>query len=331
MSVQLALIQSGGKPRDVSGLYQSVTWSGDKRAISRSLHVLLATPKDGEELPRVVIGDGLVLALDGKTAFSGQVYQRGQQSEDYMADITAFDGGYRLGRNDGTYRFTGASPEAITRTACADHDFAVASLPTTGAHLRRIFAGVPLAKIIQTAWTLAEEQTGKRYAICWTPDGLVVRERGVSPQSPVLRPRSNLMDASVREDATGCVTGVAIYDQHGSLLRRISGDGEAETLLGVMERHVRQTKNGGAAADATAKRLLEEGRIQQRVSVNVLGDPALITGQTVVVREEQTGLSGVFWIEADRHTWKNGQYFTALDLNCRNVSQRVEAGQEGKT
>lgn len=331
MTLQLLLTQANGTKRDVSGLYQTITWSGDKRAISRSLHAILAAPKDGEDLPRVAIGDGLLLALDGKPVFSGKIYQRSQKTEEHTADMTAFDGGSRLGRNDGTYRFTGASPEAITRTVCADHGFAVASLPTTGARIRRIFAGVALTKIIQTAWTLAEEQTGKHFTICWTPEGLVVRERGVSKQSPILRPRSNLMDAVIKEDASGCVSSVAIYDQHRNFLRRIDGDGEVAKLLGTMEKHIRQAKNGGAEADANAKRLLEEGRIQQNITVNVLGDPSLITGQTVVVEEEQTGLSGVFWVESDRHTWKNGQYFSALTLNCRNVSEHVTAGQEDKT
>lgn len=328
--MELILTQAHGKKRDVTSLYQTITWSGDKRAISRSLHAILAAPKDGEDLPRVATGDGLFLALDGKAVFSGKIYQRSQKSEEHTADMTAFDGGYRLGRNDGTYRFSGASPEAITRTVCADYGFAVASLPTTRARIRRIFAGVPLSKIIQTVWTLAEEQTDTHFAIYWTPDGLVVRERGISTLSPILRPRSNLMDATVREDASRCVSRVAIYDQHGNRLRTIDGDGEVEKLLGVMERHIKQSKNGGAEADANAKRLLEEGRIQQSVSVNVMGDPALITGETVVVEEEQTGLSGIFWVEADRHTWKNGQYFTALDLNCRNVSEHVTAGSEKK-
>ena len=61
---------------------------------------------------------------------------------------------------------------------------------------------------------------------------------------------------------------------------------------------------------------------------NVLGDTALLTGETVVVREAKTGLTGVFWIDADVHTWKNKNYYTKLTLNCRNVMATSNAGSE---
>lgn len=92
-----------------------------------------------------------------------------------------------------------------------------------------------------------------------------------------------------------------------------------------METHV--TQNDHSDTINQAKRLLEDGKQQRTVTVHVLGDLSLITGETVVVREHKTGLEGIFWIDADVHTWKNHNYDTMLTLNC---PERGSDGQRRK-
>ena len=82
------------------------------------------------------------------------------------------------------------------------------------------------------------------------------------------------------------------------------------------------------AALPTLKKILADGKLQKTVTVNVLGDMSLLTGETVVVREGKTGLTGIFWIDADVHTWKRDNYYCKLTLNCRNVVSGSTAGGE---
>lgn len=320
------LTKASSTTKDITRILSFWTWSGDKATISRQLSGEVAYIKNSQ-FPVPEIGD-LITMVDGSVKkFVGVILQRGLGSEDSTMSFTAFDYGYYLQRNDGTYKFTGASPEKMTRLACADRDIPVAQLPSTGIQLWRKFAGVKLNKLITTAWTLASEKTGKAYAIRYTPDGLLVKERSVSTSNLVLKAASNLMNATTKEDATQMVNSVAIYDANGNFLRR-TGDSAAQKLCGVMEQHLTQNEGKAAEADATAKKALEDGRLKKTITVNVLGDMSLITGETVVVREAKTGLTGVFWIDADVHTWKNKNYYTKLTLNCRNVMATANAGSE---
>lgn len=50
------------------------------------------------------------------------------------------------------------------------------------------------------------------------------------------------------------------------------------------------------------------------------------TGGCVTVREPTTGLQGLFYIDGDTHTWKNGQYFNKLTLNFKSVMDEQDAG-----
>lgn len=320
------LLKKGGSTRDITRILVSWTWSGDKAAISRQLSVEIAFLEESG-LPVPELGDRIVMEEGGEALFEGVVLLRSLGSEDSTLTFTAYDLGFYLQRNDGTYKFTGTSPEAMTRMACRDKGVPVASLPATGLSLRRKFAGVKLNQLITTAWTLASEKTGKSYAIRYSPAGLLVKERRSDGSSLVVQAASNLMDATTREDATQMTNSVAIFDASGNLLRRI-GDDTAQKLYGVMERHITQNDGKAADADAAARRTLEDGKLQRTVTVNLLGDTRLLTGETVVVREAKTGLQGIFWIDADVHTWKNNNYYTQLTLNCRNVMATASAGSE---
>ena len=160
-----------------------------------------------------------------------------------------------------------------------------------------------------------------------TPEGLLVAVRDVSERSIVLKAESNLMDARTVEDATNIVNSVAIYDADGSFQRRVGTD-DAQKLFGMMERHLTENASSDVDIDKEAQKLLDDGVMTQTVTVDVLGDLSLITGQTVVVRENKTGLQGIFWIDADVHTWKRDNYYCKLTLNCRNVVSGSTAGGE---
>lgn len=321
------LLTKGSTTWDVTKLLTTTTWSGDKSTACRQLSTSLLCV-EGSSLPVAEIGDRLTLE-EGDPLFDGMVLRRNLTSEVSTMTVLAFDDGYRLQRNDGTYKFTGAAPEIITRQVCSDLGLKVAALPETGLKLARKFSAVACNQIVSTVWSLASEKSGSEYALRYTPAGLLVKVRSVSTDSLVLATGSNLMDASTIEDATKVVNSVAIFNSDGELLRRM-GDQASQQLLGIMEGHLVQGEDDAAAADDAAAKALQEGQQKRTVTVNVLGDTRLLTGETVVAQEESTGLTGVFWIDADIHTWKNNTHYTRLDLNCRNVMQKQSAGSEIK-
>ena len=322
-----AYLTHGDSTRRITDILLSWSWSGDKSTLVRQL-VAEIVFDESTGLPVPQMGDAVMMTDDsGNPIFDGVILRRSAGSEETSMSFTCFDRGIYCRRNDGTYKFRDAAPETVTRQVCADYEIPVASLPRSGVKVSRKFAGVALDKIIETVWTLASQQTGEKYAITYTPRGLMVSVRDVSERSLVLKAESNLMDAQTSEDASNMVNSVAIYDSDGSFLRR-TGDSTAQQLYGVMEKHLTANASSDVDTDKEVQELLDNGVMQQTVTVNVLGDLSLITGKTVVVRENRTGLQGIFWIDADVHTWKRGNYYCRLTLNCRNlVSGSISGGE----
>lgn len=310
--------------RDVTQLVQSLKWCGDKASIARRLEVSLLH-REQSGWPAPALGDVLTLADGEGTLFTGYAVRRTLNSESAVLSCTCYDRGIYLKNNDGTYKFRRTSPEEICRRVCADYGVEAAETAASGVLLDRKFSGVALDKIISTAYTLAAEQTGERYGIRMMPEGLVVKKLEQSQSSLELRQRSNLIEAATTESIVSMVNSAAIYDQQGGLLQTLE-DSAAVALYGRMQKHITQRSGQDAAAQARAA--LEDGALEQTVTVSVLGDRRLITGETVVVSEGSTGLQGLFWIDADVHTWQRGVYQCKLTLNCRSVMTKTTAGSE---
>lgn len=135
------------------------------------------------------------------------------------------------------------------------------------------------------------------------------------------------MGIDVSEDISKMVTSVAIYSDDGKLIRTVTGDASNDFQL-QLQRVLKQKKGEDGKKEAEA--LLEDNGLQQTISVDCLGDMHLITGNAVILKENTSGASGLFWIDSDTHTWKNKQYFCKLKLNFRNLMNETTGGSEVK-
>ncbi len=323
MRVQVYLTDSSGT-REISSLITRASWAGDEASVARKLSISMLHDEE-EPWPVPALGNGVVLSHEGERLFAGYVVERTLDSESSTLEVTCYDRGIYLTNNDGTYKFRQTTAEGMVRTVCEERGIPIVELAATGVPLNRKFSGVALDRIARTAYSLAAEQTGERYSIRMTPEGLSITVRAQSESSLNLRPRSNLMYATTTESIVDMVNSVGIYDQQGRRLSTVA-DSDAIALYGTMERHLQQTEDGDAYGEAQA--LLEDNGLARNVQVEVLGDIRLVTGETVVVEEESTGLRGIFWIDADTHTWQRDQYTCKLTLNCRNVMTKASSGSD---
>jgi hypothetical protein len=158
------LITNSKSTVDVTQLVQTITWSGDYQQCARKLEFgLISSPTD-KNVPVVTceLGNGVVFMQDSRILFDGYVFSRQKDTDSSVINITCYDRGIYLKRNEATYKFTNMTPEAITQRICTDFGILAGSLVKTGINISRNFIGTSLYKIIQAAYTLAAEKTGKK-------------------------------------------------------------------------------------------------------------------------------------------------------------------------
>lgn len=314
----------GGETRDVTQLVQSVTWSGSLRQTARQLSVRLAVPRDGSvDPPALEEGAALILRQEGGALFTGQLVTASTSTQSSVATLGALDGGRFLASNQGWYRFDNVPAEAAAAMVASDFGIRTGQLAGTGVLLRRKFPGVDLDKLITTMYSLAGEQTGKRYLLRFSGTGAM--EVVEKPETASLE-IAQTMGVSNTWSLTELCNSVAIYTKEGKLVRR-EGDSGSQALNGRLEHAITQQDKEDAGPEAKA--WLEDHGLQQTLTVEVLDPPVtLITGEAVILQDTGSGAGGLFWVDSDTHCWKNKQHTGKFRLNFRNLMNSGSAGQE---
>lgn len=329
MAVQLA-VAHGGVSYDATALFVSVTCAGAVGQVARTLDVELLAPRNDPRQPTlpVALGDMVQFFCDGVTVFDGFLFSLERDTGGDTLRLGCADRGIYLKNNEGCYKFTGQTPEAIAGRVCRDFGVPVGALAPAGVAVTRSFPGVSLYKIIQTAYTLASRQNGRRYLLRFDGDRLTVIEKAQTAGARAIRAGAELIGATLSESGENAVSQVAIYDENGTLLRVRSNDALG-AQLGVMRRYLEKKKDQDPDQEAAA--LLEDNDVERKITVSCFGDPSLRSGDSVVVSEPLTGLTGLYWVDGDSHVWaRDGTYTNKLTLDLRNVMDETEAGREVK-
>jgi hypothetical protein len=310
---------------DITQLASNITWSGDIRQCARTLELGIVTSYTDKNIPAVLceLGNGIVLMQDNRILFEGFIFERQKDTGSSLINITCYDRGIYLKRNEATYKFPNTTPDAVVKRICTDFDISVGAIALTGIKIARNFIGVSLYNIIMTAYTLASEQTGKQYMIRFSGAELSVVEKSVTKETLIIEGGSNLMSASTTESINNMVNQVAIYNSKDVLARTVK-DTEAIKLYGLMQSYLKQPDKEDVSQKA--KKLLADNGVIQKIVINNLGNIANVTGGTVVIREPYTGIYGLFYIDSDIHTWKLGQYYNKLTVNFKSIMDEQEAG-----
>lgn len=322
----LSLIVTGqGGSFEVMPLIKQLTWDGSYTQGARKLSFdLISSPYDQSvKAPDLSPGNAVSFFQDSTLLFSGMIVRREKATGSSTISATCYDKGFYLLKNQGIYQFSAQTPDSITRRICSDFGIAVGNLAASSTAVTRNFIGVSLYKIIMTAYTLAAQQDGKAYQIRFSGDKLEVVEIKENEQTLVLEGGVNLQSASASDSIENTVTQVVIYNSDNKVIKTVQNN-ELIPLYGVIQNALRQSD--GEDAGAEAQKMLDDNGLSQTITVENLGNIACITGNTVVVKEPYTGLYGLFWITADSHVWKDGQYYNKLSLSYKRLMDEQEAG-----
>lgn len=257
---------------------------------------------------------------DNRLLFEGYVFERNRSTNSSTMNVTCYDRGIYLKRNRASYKFINQTPEDITKRVCGDFGINFGEVIGTGIKITRNFIGLSLYDIIQTSYTLASAETKKKYYLAFKGSSLYVSEKKANDETLVIE---GLIDAAMSDSITDMVNQVAIHDANDKFIRNVKND-EYIRLYGLMQDYMKQPDS--KSVESKAQSLIDDNGIQQRITINNLGNAANITGGTVVVHEPYTGVYGLFYIDSDVHTWKKGLYLNKLVLNFKNIMDEKEAG-----
>jgi hypothetical protein len=320
--MKIYLINEKGK-FDITHFVPTITLSGDYLQAARSITLGVIASPDDPHIPVIdaELGNVVQIFEFNEEIFYGYITDRGKNTNGKTIEIVCFDKGLYL-KTKYSYKFSNITPEDITRKIATDYKINVGNLAVTGIKISRNFLGSSLYSTIIGSYYQASIKNGKKYMIRFINNNLNVVEKGEIASAQILGTGSNLLTANVSESIRDMVNSVAVFDKDDNLQTVIKNENDIK-LFGLMQEYVKVSENEDFNAKANA---MFKG-VERKITVTNFGNIRCITGNGIIVQEPYTKLFGLFYIDSDTHTWKNGIYTNNLTLNFRNMMDENEVGE----
>jgi plastocyanin len=302
----------------ITDFVSSVSWAGSASQASRSLDISMINSPNDKNIPDLSIKPGDRIKFysdDNKLLINAKVYDRERSSEIGTVTYSGMDDLNHLLKSNGTYNFKNITPEEITAKICNELQIKIGNIAVTNVNIKSLpIDSIAYYNIIMRAYTKAHYSNGKNYMPFMYDDKLFIIEKGEIVDNFVLNDRFNILQSSYKESLSSMVNRVRIYNDTGEQIGEVKNQ-DWINAYGIFQDSYKK-EEGVNATEAAKKKLIG---INKTASIEALGNIYCISGYGVKIKDKVTGLTGIFWIEGDTHTWENGKHTMSLDLAFKNI------------
>ncbi len=325
---QVYLQKKAGRSVDITETISGLTWSGDYQQVSRKLDIEILYAINDSNQPVVIpdVGDHVTMTYNGSAVFAGVVWTRDLSSKAQFIKVTCYDPLIYLQKSEVCYNFREMTAEAIARQVASGLGVSVGSLASTGVPMNLVAIDKTAYDTIMTAYTKASKITGVKYLPRYENNALSIIEKGKTKVSLKMDYAYNVEGTQFTESLDGMVSRVIIHDEEGNIINTVSNDSWV-SAYGIIQAAIQSEE--GKDMNTEAKNTLKP--VERKANVEALGCIEAITGNSVVVRDEHTGLSGLFYIDGDSHTFVNNVYEMQLTIAFENTMDEKTESSKNET
>lgn len=286
---------------DISSLIESISWSGDENQMARKLTFSYLYTNQDPNIRKAEVTYGSRIRMGN--LFDGIAVAEERTESGITKSVTAYDYAWYLkSKVHGTFE---GSPAAVAAAVCAQAGIAVGALYDEAKEVEIVTTG---EKTIYQVIT--EAYDGLDCYVSMQGQTLCVEKYG-SVLAGTVTGDDSVTDATYKASIENMVNRVGI----------LSGDklvGEV-TGLGAEYGQVQEYYKAEEGKDPMeeARKLLKG--IEESGKITVVGNPAFVTGRSVIVQKVNSRIQGRFTILSDEHSISDAQYTTTLGLRFEEV------------
>jgi len=322
--IKLIYQKTNGEKLDITNLLTTITWSGDYKSCARKLEFSLLNSVSDINIPKVDIPlmSMILFYEDNNELFRGFVYER-EKSSDNSISFLCYDYAAKLNDIKVSYNIKDETASSIYNKFLTEYKLNKGDVANATTKIKKVFLGTTAYDMIMTAYTEESKKTGKKYMVYSKGDKFCSSEKGNVKLNLAFEEGKNILSSNFKESVSGMVNKMLIVDDNGNKVSEVKNDEWLKTY-GLFQEVYKKEDNKDANAEA--KTMLNG--VEQSCSLSGFGDTTCITGYGVQVKDTNTGLIGLFYIDSDTHTWQGGNYTIDLELNFKNIMNEVSAGQD---
>ena len=311
------LVAKGNAVYDMSSLVQSISWSGAKSAMPRTLEVkMIDSDRYGHKRPDIDIDEGhqCLFLWNGSELFRG-IFMNVNQSSSRQGSYKAYDAGIYLAKNMDTFVYKKKTATQIFQDICKKFGLEYTAVNTgyTIADLTK--PNTTAADAIWAALAKTYKAKKTRYYVLAQKGVLKLIARADNLIQLVVEEGANAVEYSRERSIENVYTRVKLYSDANKQLASAKDTG-IEAKIGIMQ----YTEQG----DSKDKKATLNKKASNLLEVEVIGDATIHSGVAVYLNLPFLGIKKTYYVDEDEHTFSGNKHTMRLKLNAVNDVQGAD-------
>lgn len=315
--IQLLVVKDK-KTIDMTNLVQSVRWSGRKGSSARTITVTMIDD-DGYRHARSGIdvedGNQCVFLVDGKERFRG-ILMNQNQGDKKQLKFKAYDNGIYLANNKDTFVYKNKTADQVFSDVCSRFGIPTGEVAKCSYKIPELTKSKTTGQdAVLDALGLDYKATGTRHFISSDKGKLSLLQRKDQVISFVVDGDANLYGYSYTKSIESIKTRVRMISKEGTTLAEKSNSA-LEQKIGIFQ-EIQQPDESLTKAqvkDLVGSVLDTLDDPEETLTLNILGDPDVISGKAILVKIPHLGISRAYYVDSDDHTFEDNMHTMSLTL-----------------
>lgn len=315
--IQLLVVKDK-KTIDMTNLVQSVRWSGRKGSSARTITVTMIDD-DGYRHARsgidVADGNQCVFLVDGKERFRG-ILMNQNQGDKKQLKFKAYDNGIYLANNKDTFVYKNKTADQVFSDVCSRFGIPIGEVAKCSYKIPELTKSKTTGQdAVLDALGLDYKATGTRHFISSDKGKLSLLQRKDQVISFVVDGDANLYGYSYTKSIESIKTRVRMISKEGTTLAEKSNSA-LEQKIGIFQ-EIQQPDESLTKAqvkDLVGSVLDTLDDPEETLTLNILGDPDVISGKAILVKIPHLGISRAYYVDSDDHTFEDNMHTMSLTL-----------------
>lgn len=315
--IQLLVVKNK-KTIDMTNLVQSVRWSGRRGSSARTITVTMIDD-DGYRHARsgidVADGNQCVFLVDGKERFRG-ILMNQNQGDKKQLKFKAYDNGIYLANNKDTFVYKNKTADQVFSDVCSRFGIPTGEVAKCSYKIPELTKSKTTGQdAVLDALGLDYKATGTRHFISSDKGKLSLLQRKDQVISFVVDGDANLYGYSYTKSIESIKTRVKMISKEGTTIAEKSNSA-LEQKIGIFQ-EIQQPDESLTKAqvkDLVGSVLDTLDDPEETLTLNILGDPDVISGKAILVKIPHLGISRAYYVDSDDHTFEDNMHTMSLTL-----------------
>lgn len=326
----LSSIKDNGTTSDITRLSGDLSWRDSLDTLGMELSVRVARNLGDRYMRRfdiVEVGDKIILKNNNDEIFRGIIVDL--NTEKHQKVITAFDYAFYLNQSKTIIQFNKKKADDCVKKLCSQFNIPIGNIESIGTQINKIYKNETISDIIKDVLKQATNSTGIKYRLEMRAGKLYIERYTNLYITPRFKPASNLAAFNPTTRIGSISKGESIADMRNSILITSSDEKSSRVVASVrdstniakygllQEVETVDEKDIAQAKNIANNKLKELNKINEDISIKLLGDDKVRSGRIIGLNNNVFGLLGNYLVKECAHNYQNKIH--TMDLTLEKV------------